>query len=632
MSSVPITVAVDQVATRDPERFGFGYADTQHPWHCDPAIDLPRALAQQLAMRLRRSHERPVVLLAGLCGRGALHHLVRCFAQRTITVDGDGPAMTALAETLEPGSGADVLIPYRHDDGAARHDLQRFAGEVDALVLDGLQDREDARRAWPLLAARVRVGGVVVIIDRSQVFEGSDSPGVDRFVQELVDEVLMPHGVQPERLGRACCAHVYTQTAPLRDAARAGCGGAASRASVPVIERGGFLIHAHGRGAIAVPGAEGAFSAARLANNGFSVVLVGDDAADAAAAIDAWRRLDAHVPDVMAALERHQSAAALATIAALRREHPDLLARITAAVEAAPWCRRLLIAAGLLSLTDAPRQGVALLSRALRTDVFDGRLLQAVAAACLEVLGDQDEARALLAECRMQVRRREVAQLCHERLGHSVLRHFPHLLCEVKGVVHVGAHRGEALVDWGALRIPHLCLIEGNPEVLPVLRQAAAAAGPVVVIEAVVDEHPGRGTLRLGADSAGGSLLEHHALAAVPDARRQTRALPVDLTTLDALVQRGAVDASRCDLLVIDTEGNELPVLRGAVGLLHHVELICVSVCLAPLYVGAPLPQKLQGFLRDVLGDDGFSMVAFDPSADGARGQALFRRIKGRES
>ena len=80
------------------------------------------------------------------------------------------------------------------------------------------------------------------------------------------------------------------------------------------------------------------------------------------------------------------------------------------------------------------------------------------------------------------------------------------------------------------------------------------------------------------------------ALAAVPDARRQTRALPVDLTTLDALVQRGAVDASRCDLLVIDTEGNDpgrairgVPIMGSLEDLANVIEILDVRIKRADL-------------------------------------------------
>mgnify|MGYP003393852134 CR=1 FL=1 len=42
MTSLLLQQQVDALTIAAPGERGYGYADTQHPWHHDPAVDLPR--------------------------------------------------------------------------------------------------------------------------------------------------------------------------------------------------------------------------------------------------------------------------------------------------------------------------------------------------------------------------------------------------------------------------------------------------------------------------------------------------------------------------------------------------------------------------------------------------------------
>jgi len=175
------------------------------------------------------------------------------------------------------------------------------------------------------------------------------------------------------------------------------------------------------------------------------------------------------------------------------------------------------------------------------------------------------------------------------------------------------------------------CHVEPQPDAFAALQRTCAehGLGDAVLLPNAVGARAHDATLRWGTVAARASLLRTHALAGAAGTT-QEHSCPVAVTTLDALVAAGAIDPRRYDLLFVDTEGTELEVLRGARELLRHVEVISVRVCLHPVYAGAALPEQIQQFLGSVFGTDGFLLRAFEPGADPAWGEAVFRRQKGR--
>lgn len=584
---------VDGIATQDPARLGYGYADTQHPWHHAAAFDIGRTatidLVEQVAALARNGGT--VVVLGGDTRPGLL---------------------LALGAT-----GARVVT-------------EAGATECDALVIAAANDYEDARRQWLEAASFVRAGGLVAIVDRTQAFSMERLPfDVDRFVTDLERDVLQPAGVKLRHGGGALAVHCYVQTAATRGAAPPAWprGFRPTAAAERLGEVDGLALFAWNGRVVAVEGTAGPFSARRLEHNHYENVLVAADRATAERCALVWRDTSRRLADARAMLRNGDVHGARAAVLALANERPWLDARFVESLGLAPWNRALLLAQGTLHLFgERGREGAALLRRALDMELADGELMHTVATAYLQVLQDRDGARDLLRQGKQRVRTHKVARVCMQDLRGNVLWHYPQLLVAVQSVVHVGAGNGELLAAWTALEIPDQVHVEGDPVAYRELaaRCSEARYGRPRAVQAVVGATNGEAPLYRAAGSSRASLLR-------PRAANVTSS-PVPVTTLDALLANGALDARRCELLFVEAEGAELDVLRGATELLRHVDVVCVAIWLEPRFHGAPMPFDVQRFLRELHDGDGFAIRAFEPGADGSRGTAVFRRVRAREA
>lgn len=622
---------VDGLAKQDPARLGYGYADTQHPWHHDAAFDLCRlamlGLVEQVA-----AHARPggTVLLIGLGERPGLHLALRAVGVRMVTVDACERRLAALRTVLPDEAVNDLLLLGDPDDPGVIAASAQVAEGCDAVVFAEPSDYAGARRWWTTYAPFVREGGLVAIVDRSQTFAMERRPfDVDRFAVDLESDVLVPAGVRARRLGGAMAVHCYVQTATTRAALPPAWprGFAAVARPRPLGEVGGLAMHTFRGQVVLLEATAGPLCVRRLERNRYETVLIAPDEAAARRCAEAWSGAAADLAAARACLRANDVDGARRLAGGVADRHPWLAATLVESLAQAPWNRSLLLAQGTLLLFGGRgREGVALLRRALGMELVDGELMQTVATAYLHVLRDETGARTLLREGKQRVRSRKVAQVCQQNLRGNVMWHYPQLVASVQSVVHVGAGRGELLDAWTLLEIPDQVHVEGDPDAYRELaaRCADARYGRVHAVAAMVGAAVGTAPLHRASGRTRPSLLRPRHDSGVPAASTTT-------TTLDALLAAGAIDARLCDLLFVEAEGAELDVLRGGIELLRHVDVVCVAVWLEPPYHGVAMPLDIQCFLREVHDGDGFGLRAFEPGTDPSCGTAVFRRLRARE-
>ena len=71
------------------------------------------------------------------------------------------------------------------------------------------------------------------------------------------------------------------------------------------------------------------------------------------------------------------------------------------------------------------------------------------------------------------------------------------------------------------------------------------------------------------------------------------KTIDVNVRTLDSF------DITDCDMLVLDTQGYELEVLKGAFNTLKTTKIIFCEVCIVELYKNCPLLKDIQDFLSE---------------------------------
>lgn len=168
----------------------------------------------------------------------------------------------------------------------------------------------------------------------------------------------------------------------------------------------------------------------------------------------------------------------------------------------------------------------------------------------------------------------------------------------VSGVVHVGANVGQER-DLYARHGLDVLWIEPIPEVFAELTTNLARFPRQRAIRALVTDRDDAEYEFNVANNRGQSssilpLKEHRDVWPKVD---YTRTIALRSTTLTTLFAREGVDAARYDALVMDTQGSELLVLRGAEPLLHNFKFVKTEAPDFEAYVGCARLQDIAAFL-----------------------------------
>jgi hypothetical protein len=621
MTALLLQQQVDALAIAAPGERGYGYADTQHPWHHDPAIDLPRQVwLGWLEVTVRRLGRGEAVVV-GIGAQPARTLSLALALGRCVAVDADAERATKLqAAAHDAGRPAAVhVVLGAGDDPLVRAAVGEAIAGCDLLLLD-VQDEAALLGALLAHAPRVRDGGRVAIVDRTFEFgERLPERRADQALRQLREVVLDPADARVERHGQAVAIHDFGMDRRVR-ARLCLLAPPAPSPAAPASTCGDYELQRLPQAWLAWPLAAGPFRHERLWRNEAPRCWV---AADEATLRERLAVADAVVAELAAAREGfvRDPAAARARVRAIAAG-PAVAAAMLATLEVVPFCRELLLAAGTFELlAGEPALGAALWERAVAQQL-DGTLVRSLATAYLHVLGDEAAARNLFARVQQDMRRRQIAEFCRQQPRGHVLFDYPEVLVPVTGVLQVGFGCGADDAAFRALGIATRRYVEGDAAAASALQQLVGGAAPVVA--AVLDGQPGTVEMYEHADGRW-SLLPPCAAAAPARSQRQ-----IAVTTLAALVEGGRVEVRHTNLLWVAAAGNELAVLRGARSLLVQFDVLCVQVWPKPVFAGAPQPQDVQGWLRGLGDDDGFVLRAFQPAADVQSGIALFRRVRRR--
>jgi FkbM family methyltransferase len=165
-----------------------------------------------------------------------------------------------------------------------------------------------------------------------------------------------------------------------------------------------------------------------------------------------------------------------------------------------------------------------------------------------------------------------------------------------RGVVHVGAHIGEEAECYERNGIHDVTWVEANPEVVPRLRAQVEPYGHRVV-EALLADRAAEIPFHITNNQQSSSILElgrhrhEHPEVVV------TETILLRSRTLDELCE--AEHIGEFPLLVMDIQGAELLVLKGAAAALAQVDYLYLEVSEQPLYIGSVVIAELDEHLSD---------------------------------
>lgn len=189
------------------------------------------------------------------------------------------------------------------------------------------------------------------------------------------------------------------------------------------------------------------------------------------------------------------------------------------------------------------------------------------------------------------------------------------------GIIHVGANRGGESAHYAAIGAAPVLYVEAIPEVCDDLERNVSRFPGHHALQAVCGSETG---LPVTFNVASNPLATASSYLPIGDimARHRpdihyVRSFTAETITLADLLARHGFQASQFNLLVLDVQGAELDVLKGATRVISNCEFIVSEVSDYELYKGGCTLTDVSAYLDD---------LGFTPVADNLKGN-VGRRV-----
>jgi FkbM family methyltransferase len=191
---------------------------------------------------------------------------------------------------------------------------------------------------------------------------------------------------------------------------------------------------------------------------------------------------------------------------------------------------------------------------------------------------------------------------------------------EVKVVYDIGAATGEFATALAKQRnVRQVCAFEPLPGSWRTLAEKSKGQTKIACYNTALGEQAGTVKFFVTADGDSSSCLPPSKVQgkAFPQ-RGLTAEIDVPVATLDGFVAQHKLP--QADVVIMDVQGYELHVLRGAANCLSGVRFCILECCFVPLYDGAPLVDDIWAYMKE----RGWRVVGMGPQHCDAEGRPIF--------
>ncbi|MCK5680675.1 FkbM family methyltransferase, partial [bacterium] len=193
-----------------------------------------------------------------------------------------------------------------------------------------------------------------------------------------------------------------------------------------------------------------------------------------------------------------------------------------------------------------------------------------------------------------------------------------------RGILHIGAHEGEEIGLYEAMKVLDVLYVEANPAVYAKLVHNLAGRNHFRSVNCAISDEDGEVGLNVTSMDQSSSILPLKKHAELDPDIVKTHSVKVPGYRVDTLLKKLEIPAETFNVIHIDIQGSELKVLKGAIETLPYVDAVMTEVNYEELYPGCALIYELDDFLEQ----NGFERVATITPYDPSWGDALYIRKK----
>ncbi len=198
------------------------------------------------------------------------------------------------------------------------------------------------------------------------------------------------------------------------------------------------------------------------------------------------------------------------------------------------------------------------------------------------------------------------------------------------GIVHVGAHTGQEIVEYKEYAPRNLVWIEADPEVFQRLHKNVTQPWGLTNTEqwclnALVSDTDGEMVdfhlAKNGSQSSSMFDFTDLLISRFPHAAPTGTVLQLESKTLNSLLTGVGLEPSQIDYLVLDTQGAELKCLAGLGSFIDHLQYLTVEVSTVEYYSGGAQMHELDTHLESR------SFLRISGTPNWQHGDALYIRV-----
>jgi len=168
---------------------------------------------------------------------------------------------------------------------------------------------------------------------------------------------------------------------------------------------------------------------------------------------------------------------------------------------------------------------------------------------------------------------------------------------DIRGVIYIGAHKGEDVDEYAKCGVEKFILIEPIPYNCDEMKRKWGDNPNIQIYEYAMSDTNGQAEFYVTNHTMSSSLLKLEYHKVIEPNVKEVETINVTTKRFETFVEENNIDMKDYNFVSIDVQGAEMFVFRGFGDLFRHIDYILSEVNRAELYKGCVQEDELNNFL-----------------------------------